>query len=56
MREPSKGSVVLAYGVEGTAYQRFFSTDMWHGTNGAILYWEELSVMGDIIVIHEVKA
>lgn len=40
--EPPEGSVVLAHGTTGTAYQRFYSDGLWHGTNGRVLTWTQV--------------
>lgn len=40
--EPAFGSVLLAHGLTGTAFQRFFSDGLYHGTNGKVLTFEEL--------------
>lgn len=40
--EPPSGSVVMVQGRTGTAYQRFHSDGMWHGTTGQVLPWVEL--------------
>lgn len=40
--EPGHGSVVLVHGATGTAYQKFYSDGMWHGTNGRVITWEEI--------------
>jgi hypothetical protein len=42
MAEPPRGSVVLAHGEEGTAWQRFYSDGLWHSVNGNVLDWSEL--------------
>lgn len=58
-REPEHGSVILAHGWTGTAYQRFFSDGKWHGTNGRVLTWAEVSAQcapTPIIVIHDAPA
>lgn len=41
--QPPKGSVVMAQGRTGTAWQRFMSDGKWHSTsNGRIATWDEL--------------
>lgn len=41
-QEPSHGSVLLTQGPTGTAFQRFFSDGLYHGTNGKVLTYAEL--------------
>lgn len=54
MEEPTYGSVVLVLGPTGTAYQRFFSDGLWHGTNGKVRTFAELLTIpsSEMIVIH----
>lgn len=40
--EPPHGSVVIAHGQTGTAYQRHFSSGMWLGTSGKSVTWAQL--------------
>lgn len=42
--EPAHGSVVLAFGPSGTAYQRFFSDGVWHGTQGDVVDYSSLVI------------
>lgn len=50
--EPPRGSVVLAFGLTGTAYQRWYSDGLWHGSNGRVSTWHELiqEAMGNILI------
>lgn len=41
------GSVIMLNGPSGTAYQRYFSTGLFHGTNGQVLAFNELFEIGD---------
>lgn len=52
--EPPEGSVILLHGDTGTAYQRLFSTGMWHPTNGgAAITWAEVWQKGtSVVLIH----
>lgn len=51
--QPPKGSVVLAYGATGTAYQRHYRDGLWHGTNGKRVPWSALvdSTDGNILIL-----
>ena len=40
--EPPMGSVVLAEGTTGTAWQRFYRDGLWHSTTGRVHTWAEL--------------
>lgn len=40
--EPPKGSVVLASGPTGTAWQRFNNDGLWHSTTGKRAPWKTL--------------
>lgn len=40
--EPLPGSVVMAEGISGTAFQRHFSDGLWHSTTGRVRTWQEL--------------
>ena len=52
--EPPHGSVVLAHGREGTAFQRFYADGFWHSTTGRTLTWEALNDESRTpIVIHD---
>lgn len=42
MRQPPEGSVVLAHGEEGTAWQRLHTDGRWHSTTGKTMTWDEL--------------
>jgi hypothetical protein len=56
MEQPDYGSVVLAHGYTGTAYQRFYSDGLWHGTNGQERTWEQVlncSPYTDIIILYQ---
>jgi len=52
MREPTYGAVVMVHGMTGTAYQRFYSDGLWHGTNGQVCTWEDILAI-NVIVLHE---
>jgi hypothetical protein len=52
MEQPDCGSVVLAHGLTGTAYQRFYSDGIWHGTNGQERTWEQVLNLGTPIIIY----
>lgn len=54
--EPAHGSVVLAFGSSGTAYQRFFSDGQWHGTQGDVLDYDSLIIKSvrPLILLREV--
>lgn len=43
--EPTPGSIVLAYGPTGTAYQRFHSDGLYHGTTGKVLTYDQLLML-----------
>lgn len=67
MSQPPEGSVVIAHGEEGTAWQRFYSDGLWHSTTGKTLTWDELQdatlktsgagvLYPDLWVIHRTEA
>lgn len=45
--ELPNGSIVLLNGPSGTAYQRYFSDGLFHGTSGQVLTFNELFEIGD---------
>lgn len=38
--EPALGSVIMVEGETGTAYQRFYSDGLYHGTNGRVAHYD----------------
>lgn len=38
--EPPHGSVIMAEGPTGTAFQRFFNDGLYHGTNGKVVKFD----------------
>lgn len=64
--EPPCGSVVMAHGNEGTAWQRWYSDEKWHSTTGDVSSWSDLceatmirlpggSYMPNLHVIHRTE-
>lgn len=54
VKEPPTGSVVLANGPRGTAYQRYHSDGLWHCASGHFCAWDVLLAQSNepLIVVH----
>jgi len=50
--EPIEGSVVMAHGKTGTAFQRWHSDGEWHGTNGLTVSWQNLQESYGITLVY----
>jgi len=46
------GTIVVSHGLSGTAYQRFFSDGLFHGTNGKVKTVHQMLAEPDVYVVH----
>lgn len=52
--EPLPGSVVLSDGEYGTAWQRYFSDDLWHRVGGGRTKdWAELLTKRNLVLVYD---
>lgn len=52
--EPEPGSLVLVNGNHGTAWQRFFSDELWHSTRGGrAKTWAELLHYRNLVLVYD---
>lgn len=42
VKQPPRGTIVLAQGSSGTAWQRFYGDGRWHSTTGKSTTWDKL--------------
>lgn len=50
--EPEPGSIILAGGPHGTAWQRFFTDNRWHSARGNIISWRSLIVKRNLVLVY----
>lgn len=54
--EPLPGSVVMEYGLHGTAWQRHFNDGKWHSTRGGrALTWEQMLCKRHLWLIYDAE-
>jgi hypothetical protein len=49
--EPPRGTVLIAHGLTGTAYQRLYSDGLYHSTIKTVLSWDRLRNMGKVYIV-----